>query len=162
MVEAAVSGKYTPQEVLHDSYGCIVNYWHNFDFDGLARSVPGLKHWSDKAACEFVRFRTSCDLEAKNYQRYKRELHFTARNQRLFRGQNTFTTGSLTNSGAGGVSELLRKNPLFFRSFFLSNCSILRVISLPSNGRTHQTNPVPAVVIQAGGSAVARHQPAHA
>ncbi len=74
MVEAAVSGKYTPPAKLDGYYGHIAGYWHDFNLDGLARSVPGLKHWSDKAACEFVRFRSRSDLKIGNYQNYKKEL----------------------------------------------------------------------------------------
>jgi hypothetical protein len=74
MVEAAVSGKYTPPAKLDGYYGHIAGYWHDFNLDGLARSVPGLKHWSEKAACEFVSFRSRHDLELRNYRHYKKGL----------------------------------------------------------------------------------------
>jgi hypothetical protein len=53
-------------------------YWHGFHPVGLENKVPPLKHWSDKAACEFVKFATGNDkLERSNYQMHKSrfELH---------------------------------------------------------------------------------------
>lgn len=43
----------TPQ-VLDLQYGGIAFSWPGFEWLGLANRVPPLKHWSDKAACEFV------------------------------------------------------------------------------------------------------------
>ena len=44
-------------------------YWH--EFPGAAQ-VPPLKHWRDKAACEFIRFFTGKSVQALTIERYKR------------------------------------------------------------------------------------------
>jgi hypothetical protein len=59
-------------------YLALAIYWHGFRAVGLENKVPPLKHWSDKAACEFVKFATGNDkLELSNYQMHKSrfELH---------------------------------------------------------------------------------------
>src|SRR5439155_26386587 len=45
-----------PHAVLDFQYSVIALSWYGFEWLALASRVPALKHWSDKAACEFVRF----------------------------------------------------------------------------------------------------------
>ena len=59
-------------------YLALAIYWHGFHAVGLENKVPPLKHWSDKAAWQFVKFATGNDkLELSNYQQHKAgfELH---------------------------------------------------------------------------------------
>jgi hypothetical protein len=59
-------------------YVALAKYWHGFHAFGLETKVPPLKHWSDKAAWQFVKFATGNDnLELSNYQIHKSrfELH---------------------------------------------------------------------------------------
>jgi hypothetical protein len=63
--------------------GWIARCWDSFEILGLERQVPALKHWSDKAACEFVGFisgeRIRISSQAANaalakYQKCKQRL----------------------------------------------------------------------------------------
>ena len=59
-------------------YLALAIYWHGFHAVGLENKVPPLKHWSDKAAWQFVKFATGNDkLDLSNYQIHKArfELH---------------------------------------------------------------------------------------
>jgi hypothetical protein len=50
-----------PHAVLDFQYSAIALSWHGFEWLALASRVPALKHWSDKPACEFVRFMSGGD-----------------------------------------------------------------------------------------------------
>jgi len=61
-----------PSTLLPFPYRQIAFYWRGFHLLGLAREVPPLEHWSDKAACEIVRFISGgARLELSNYQKCK-------------------------------------------------------------------------------------------
>jgi hypothetical protein len=59
-------------------------YWHGFKLDGAAERIlppPPLKHWSDRAACEFVRFKEGNDKVSLGAykERKKRARHHSER-----------------------------------------------------------------------------------
>jgi hypothetical protein len=59
-------------------YLALAIYWHGFQAVNLENKVPPLKHWSNKAAWQFVKFAAGNDkLELGNYQMHKArfELH---------------------------------------------------------------------------------------
>ena len=52
----------------------IARCWDSFQILGLARKVPALKNWSDKAACEFVGFISGERIKISKYQKCKQRL----------------------------------------------------------------------------------------
>ena len=48
--------------------------WHGFEWRGLSKQVPPLKHWCDKAACEFVSWMSSDPISINAYKAYKKKL----------------------------------------------------------------------------------------
>jgi len=48
----------------------IALFWHGFEYLGAVEFIPPLKNWTDKAACEFIRF-MSPDNRAFDVRRYK-------------------------------------------------------------------------------------------
>jgi hypothetical protein len=60
--------------VLDTRFSSIAFYWYGFDLLGKAEKIPPLKHWSDKAACEFVGFISGESLTVSTYQQRKKRL----------------------------------------------------------------------------------------
>jgi hypothetical protein len=60
--------------LLDTRFTSIAFYWYGFDLLGKAEKIPPLKHWSDKAACEFVGFISGESLTVSTYQQRKKRL----------------------------------------------------------------------------------------
>jgi hypothetical protein len=60
--------------LLDTRFTSIAFYWYGFDLLGEAKKIPPLKHWSDKAACEFVGFISGESLKVSTYQQRKKRL----------------------------------------------------------------------------------------
>jgi hypothetical protein len=60
--------------LLDTRFTSIAFYWYGFDLLGKAENIPPLKHWSDKAACEFVGFISGESLTVSTYQQRKKRL----------------------------------------------------------------------------------------
>ena len=60
--------------MLDARFTSIALYWYGFDLLEKAKKIPPLKHWSDKAACEFVGFISGESLTVSTYQQRKKRL----------------------------------------------------------------------------------------
>ena len=66
--------RWTEPVPLDLQYLAIAFFWHGFESVGLGGQVPPLRHWSDKAACEFVSFICGESLSIHAYKACKKKL----------------------------------------------------------------------------------------